>query len=105
MSSKIKLKTQHLYIESDLAQMAFRDASQVYVVYYPFKKSLLLAPMSDEFFPKLHKAHLQMLKTRNLQGDKTVSLQEIIIDNDIDDSERDLEYDYTEGVNFLNIKI
>ena len=103
--SKIRLKTHHLYIESDLAKAAFGDAAQVYTVYYPSKQSLLLAPMSDDFFPKLHKAQLQMLKSRNLQGDKTIYLREVMIDNDLDESDRDLEYAYTEGAQLLSVKI
>jgi hypothetical protein len=103
--SKIKLKTSHLYIDSDLAAAAFGDTAQVYAVYYKAKNSLLLAPMNDEFFPKLHKAGLLMLKSRNLQGDKTIAMHEILIDNDINDENRDLEYQYTEGVELLNVKL
>jgi hypothetical protein len=102
--SKIHLKNSHLWIDNSVAKI-FGDVAQVYIVYYPQKKSLLLAPMTDEFFPKLHKAALNMLKTRNLQGDKTISLQGFIIDNEIDDSDRDLEFSFTEGVALLNIII
>ncbi len=38
-----------------------------------------------------------MLKSRNLKGDKTISMYEIIIGNDLDDADRDLEYEYTKG--------
>jgi hypothetical protein len=103
--SKVKLKTNHLLIDNDLADKAFGETAQVYAVYYPQKKALLLAPMEDEFFPKLHKAGLLMLKSRNLKGDKTVSMYEIIIDNELDDADRDLDYEYTEGIKLLNVKI
>ena len=103
--SQVRLKTNHLYIESALAKDAFGDAPQVYIVYYPNKHSLLLAPMHDEFFPKLHKANLQMLKTRNLQGDKTIYMREMMIDNDIDETDRDLEYNYIPGGQLLSIII
>ncbi len=103
--SKVKLKTSHLYIDSDLAAAAFGETAQVYVVYYKNNNSLLLAPMNDEFFPKLHKAGLLMLKSRNLQGDKTIALHEILIDNDLDDENRDLAYQFTEGVKMLNVKL
>lgn len=102
--SKVHLKNSHLWIDSSIAKI-FGDTAQVYAVYYPQKKSLLLAPMTDEFFPKLHKAALQMLKTRNLEGDKTMSMQGFIIDNEIDDSDRELEFSYTEGVGLLNVII
>lgn len=103
--SKVKLKTSHLYLEASLAASIFGQAAQVYTVFYPHNKSLLLAPMEDEFFPKLHKAQLQMLKTRNLQGDKSISLQEIIIDHDLDDTDRDLVYDYQVGANMLQVSL
>lgn len=101
----VKLRTQHLWISGDVADSAFGAAPQVYVIYYPQQRSLLLAPMDDDIFPTIHKAGLQMLKNRNLQGDKTISLQEIIIDNDIDDTERDLVYMHQPGVRMLHVSL
>lgn len=101
----VKLRTQHLWISGDIVDSAFGDAAQVYVVYYPKQRSLLLAPMDDEIFPTVHKAGLQMLKSRNLQGDKTISLQEIIIDHDIDDTERDLSFMHQPGVRMLQVSL
>jgi len=101
----VKLRTQHLWISGELSDAAFGAAPQVYVIYYPKQRSLLLAPMDDEIFPTLHKAGLQMLKSRNLQGDKTISLQEIIIDNDLDDTERDLVYMHQPGVRMLHVSL
>lgn len=101
----IKLKTQHLWISSDIAEVAFGEVAQVYVVYYPQQRALLLAPMDEEIFPTIHKAALQMLKNRNLQGDKTISLQEIIIDNDIDDTDRDLVFMHQPGMKMLHITL
>jgi hypothetical protein len=101
----IKLSTQHLWIAAEIAESAFGSAPQVYVIYYPAQRALLLAPMDDELFPTIHKAGLQMLKTRNLKGDKTISLQEIIIDNDIDDTERDLAFMHQPGVRLLHVSL
>jgi hypothetical protein len=101
----VKLRTQHLWISGDLAKSAFGDAPQVYIIYYPKQHALLMAPMDDDLFPTLHKAALQMLKNRNLQGDKTISLQEIIIDNDIDDTERELMYTHQPGVPMLHVTL
>ena len=102
---KIQLKTQHLLIAGDIAADIFGDAAQVYTVYYPQQRSLLLAPMDDEIFPAVHKAQLQMLKTRNLSGDKSISMQEIIIDHEIDDTDRDLEYMHQPGMRMLKVTI
>jgi hypothetical protein len=101
----VKLRTQHLWISSDIAESAFGDAPQVYVIYYPKQRALLLAPMDDEIFPTLHKAGLQMLKNRNLQGDKTISLQEILIDNDVDDTERELAFIHQPDVRMLHVSL
>ncbi len=101
----VKLRTQHLWISSDIAASAFGEAAQVYAVYYPQQRALLLAPMGDDIFPTIHKAALQMLKSRNLEGDKTISLQEIIIDHDIDDTERDLTYMHQPGVQMLHVSL
>lgn len=101
----VKLRTQHLWISGDIASGAFGDAPQVYTVYYPQQKALLLAPMDDEIFPTIHKGGLQMLKNRNLEGDKTISLQEIIIDNDIDDTDRDLVFMHQPGMRMLHVTL
>ncbi len=101
----IKLKTQHLWISGDIAESTFGETAQVHVVYYPQQRSLLLAPMEDEIFPTIHKGGLQMLKNRNLQGDKTISLQEIIIDNDLDDTDRDLVFMHQPGMRMLHITL
>lgn len=103
--SQVKLKTQHLYLEASLAAAVFGDTVQVHTVYYPQQKSLLLAPKEDELFTKIHKTALQMLKTRNLQGDKSISLQELIIDHELDDTDRDLEFSHQEGIQLLQVKI
>lgn len=101
----VQLRTRHLLISGDIANDVFGDATQVYTVYYPQQHSLLLAPMDDEIFTSVHKARLQMLKSRNLSGDKSISLQEIIIDHEIDDTDRDLVYLHQPGMRILKITL
>lgn len=101
----VKLRTQHLWISGDIATSVFGESPQVHVVYYPERHSLLLAPMDDEVFPTIHKTALHMLKLRNAAGDKTISLQEIIIDNDIDDTERDLAFMHQPDVRMLFVTL
>jgi hypothetical protein len=101
----IQLKTQHLLIAADIAAEVFGAAAQAFTVYYPQQRALLLAPMDDEIFPQVHKAQLQMLKSRNLSGDKSMSLQEIIIDHDIDEADRELEYVFQPGMRMLKITL
>jgi hypothetical protein len=66
------------------------------MVYYPSKKVLLMAATTDELFKGLHKTSMQMLKNKNLKGDKSISLEELLIDQDIDNTDRMLDYFFDE---------
>ena len=101
---KVQLQSSHLFIDSELASNVFGTAKNVYVVYYPNRKTLMLAPTSDELFKKLHKAEQQMLKDKNLKGDKTIALHEILIDNQLDETNRVLEYDLQVQLWVLSVK-
>ncbi|TAE49277.1 MAG: hypothetical protein EAZ89_14365 [Bacteroidetes bacterium] len=100
--SDVKLKTRHLLIAGPVAAQAFGEAAQVYV-HYVAGQELLLAPMDHESFSKSYKSALQMLKTRNLQGDKSISLQEILIDHDLSDEDRDLSFTYDAPARVLHV--
>ena len=102
---QVRLHRQHLWLSADVASNAFSGGRQVYVVYYPKRKSLLLAPMADDAFKQLHECALVMLKDRNLAGDKSLSLQEIIIDNDLDDTDRPLAFTAAPGLQMLQVSL
>lgn len=103
--SKIRLQSSHLLIDREVAVSAFGDQANVHIVYYPERHSLLLAPVLDETFKNLHKAGRFMLKDRNLQGDKSVALHEILIDHQVDNSDRDLVYEFQSGLGILNVQL
>ncbi|MCG8328502.1 MAG: hypothetical protein MI974_12490 [Chitinophagales bacterium] len=103
--SAVSLKSSHLYINSEVALEVFGEATNVLMVYYPGRRSLLIAPVSDELFKKLHKAKQHMLKERNLQGDKTIALHEILLDHQINDTNRSLEYTVEEGLGILKVNL
>ncbi|HFA52174.1 MAG TPA: hypothetical protein ENJ95_24415 [Bacteroidetes bacterium] len=105
IGSEVRLKSSHIHIDKEIAAEVFGKDLNVFVVYYPEKKSLMVSPVSNVFFKKLHKASQHMLKDRNLKGDKTIALHEIIIDNQIDETDRDLEYELQPGLGILNIKL
>lgn len=100
---QVKMNRQHLWLSNEIASNTFGGERQVYVVYYPQRGALLLAPMSDTAFKSLHECSLVMLKDRNLQGDKSLSLQEIIIDHDLDATDRPLAFTYRPGVQMLQV--
>ncbi len=102
---QVRLNREHLWLSATVAENAFAGERQVYIVYYPNRKSLLLAPMSDTAFKQLHECALVMLKDRNLAGDKSLSLQEIIIDHDLEGSDRPLAFKGAPGLRMLQVTL
>jgi|AntRauTorckE5430_2_1112549.scaffolds.fasta_scaffold02428_3 hypothetical protein len=100
---QVRLNRQHLWLSGDLAKRVFNNERQVYTVYYPQRKALLIAPMSNDAFKTIHQCSLVMLKDRNMQGDKSLSLQEIIIDNGLDEEDRPLAFSTIEGLQLLQV--
>jgi len=90
--SQIILANGHLVINVDVSNVFFGEASHVNLVYYAQRKTMLLATVEDELFKGLHKTVMLMLKLKNNRGDKSISIQEIIIDNDIDPTDRVLDF-------------
>ncbi len=105
VGSKVRLKSSHLLIDHEVAKEVFGKDLNVHIVYYAERRTLMVAPKSDELFKTLHKANQHMLKDRNLKGDKTIALHEMLIDHDIDDTDRDLAYDLQTGLGILNVKL
>lgn len=89
----VHLKNSYLLIDAAIAQEAFGNDPQVSVVYYPDRQTLLVAGKSKAFFEKMHKTAWVLLKDRNLLGDKSVNIRELLIDHDLDDTDRELSYD------------
>lgn len=88
----ISLRSSHLIIDAVIANAFFIDESHVNIVYYSERRTLLMAPASDDLFKGLHKTSMVMLKLKNGKGDKSVTIQEIVIDHDIEPTDRDLAF-------------
>lgn len=101
----VRLQNRHLVIDAATAENVFGSEIQVYQVYYANIGALLLAPMSDETFRQAHECSLVMLKLRNAQGDKSLSLEEIIIDNELDTADRDLTANGAPGLRMLQVML
>jgi hypothetical protein len=91
--SLLQLKDSHLHFKAALVAQAFAHDEQVNLVFYPDRRVMLVAGKSKAFFEKLHKTHWRMLKARNLEGDKSVDIRELLIDEDLNDTDRPLEYE------------
>ena len=75
---KIRLKSLHLLINHEVASSIFENELNVNVVYYTDRRSLMIAPESEELFKQLHKAKQHMLKNKNAEGDRSIALHELL---------------------------
>ncbi|MFN3848627.1 MAG: hypothetical protein ACK4NY_04330 [Spirosomataceae bacterium] len=100
----LQLKSGHLVFDSELVNQLFGNDEQVNTVYYPERKDLLIAPRSKTFFQKLHKTSWTALKLKNPKGDKTIFIRDLLLDHDIDDTDRQLEFE-VKSTGIIEIKL
>lgn len=103
--SAVRLQLDHLIISEYIAGPHFADVQNVNMVYYPDRQSLLIAPLSDELFTTLHKTRRCLLKDKNLNGAKSLAIHEILIDNQLDRTDRALEYEMEPELGILKITL
>lgn len=106
LMADVQLKNGHLIIGAALAGRIFGLAEQVDWVYYSAEGKLLAAPHGDEVFRQLHKTRTSMLKHKNSQGDRSMSVQELLLDEAIDPSDRDIAFKTEDApMQLLNISL
>ena len=88
----IQLSNSHLIIDASIAGQILGPENHVNLVYYPKYTSVFIASAADELFKALHKTSTAMIKSKNSLGDKSISIQEIVIDNNIDPTNRILNF-------------
>jgi hypothetical protein len=101
---KIFLKNNHLIIANEIVENLFSNVHHVYVSFKPDVKRLFIVPNTDEVFRKLHDPAQQMLKDLPQKNSKSIALHEVLIDNDLADIDRALEYEIREKKQMLVIQ-
>ena len=104
-TSDVYLEAAHVCIKKNIADKIFSTERVVLSVYYEKDKTFMIVPSGDELFRKLHKVTQQLFKTKNINGDKSVSIKDLLIDNNIDSHDRDLEFVAEEALHILKIKL
>ena len=67
---------------------------------------LLIAPAPAAVLIKVHpKASVRLFKLKNLQGDRTISVNDFFIDYNLVDDDKPLDYDYVEKLNALKVSL
>ena len=102
---KVILKSSHVYLSAALVETIFESIHYAYVTYVVEQKKMLITPVSSQWFVKMHQPTQFLLKPRNLKGDRTLAIREILIDNDLDTTDRILEYEIVEKTNLIKISM
>ncbi len=103
--SDVYLEAGHICIKKNIAEKIFCSETVVLSVFYAKDNTFMVAPAGEELFRTIHKANQQMLKMKNAAGDKSISIQELVLDNEIDEKDRDLEFVIEEALHILKIKL
>lgn len=103
--TKISLKSSHIYLENKLVESIFENIHYAYIKYLPDQKRLLITPVSSQWFVKMYEPTQFLLKSRNLKGDKTLAIREILIDNEIDSTDRMLEFAIVDKTKLIKVKL
>ncbi len=104
-TSDVYLEAAHICIKKDIADKVFGSDRVALSVFYAADNTFLAAPSGEELFRKIHKVSQQMLKMKTANGDKSISIQELLLDNDLDDTDRDLEFTMEEALHILKVKL
>jgi|TARA_Y100000815_G_C13276163_1_gene475017 hypothetical protein len=99
----VTLKSSHVYLDASLVDKVFDNIHYAYVTYVVAQGKMLITPVSSQWFVKMHEPTQFLLKSRNLKGDRTLAIREILIDNDLDTSDRVLHYEVVEKTNLIKI--
>ena len=101
----VRLKSSHVYLSGEIVRQVFGDVVHAYVTYVEDQEKLLITPVSSGWFVKMYEPNQFMLKSRNLKGDKTVAIHELMIDYELDTTDRELNYEVIERTNLIKIEM
>jgi soluble P-type ATPase len=104
-TSDVYLEASHICIKKNVAEKIFGTETVVLSVFYEKDNTFMVAPAGEELFKTIHKANQQMLKMKNASGDRSISIQELFLDNDIEETNRNLEFEVQQKLHILKVKL
>jgi hypothetical protein len=103
--SEVYLEASHICIKKNIVEKIFGSETVVLSVFYANDNTFMVSPASEELFKTIHKVSQQMLKTKNPNGDRSISIQELLLDQGVDANNRDLEFVVEEVLHILKVKL
>jgi hypothetical protein len=101
----VALKASHIQLDNTIVSKVFQNIHYAYVTYLESQERLLITPVSSQWFVKMYKPTQFLLKDKNLKGDKSIAIREILIDNDLKQDDRELTYEIIEKTNLIKIQL
>lgn len=101
----IALKASHIQLDNSIVSKVFQNIHYAYVTYVEAQHRLLITPVSSQWFVKMYEPTQFLLKDKNLKGDKAIAIREILIDNDLDTTDRNLNYEIIEKTNLIKVSL
>jgi hypothetical protein len=105
MSGEVFLKSSHIYLNKSVVERVFDKIHYAYAAYSKEQGKILITPVSSAWFAKMFEPSQFLLKQRNLKGDMTLAIREILIDNDLDMTDRALDHEVIEKTNLIKLKV
>ena len=92
-------------MSSTLASTLFKQDNLAFMTFQESTKQLLVAPVTSTWFTKMHEAKQCLLKDKNMHGDKSIAPHALIIDHELDETDRELEFELNEQVGWIKINL
>ena len=101
----VALKASHIQLDNSIVEKVFQNIHYAYVTYLESQERLLVTPVSSQWFVKMHEPTQFLLKDKNLKGDKAIGVRELLIDHDIYQDDRELNFEIVEKTNLIKIEL
>lgn len=99
----IYLKSSHLCFDVEIRRFIGSEQQNVFLAYYKDKGYLLMSPVSNAFFPKLHPSTQHIIKAKSLSGAHSIALHELLIDHQIAEQDRQLDFELIEKTKVIKV--
>ncbi|MDI9338306.1 MAG: hypothetical protein QM539_07765 [Alphaproteobacteria bacterium] len=97
------LKNLYLQIAKNVCTEVLENTDNIAFVFYDNPKRVLITPARNTIFTQLHKCQYGFLKLKNNLGTKCFQLNGIILDNNILETDRDLQCLCDSKANILTV--
>ncbi len=100
----ITLESSHIIIPAYISEKIFGPIFNAYMAFNSEEKRVYLSPVTSDWFKLQFPSTDQVyIKDKNNKGDKSISIQGLLIDNDLNETDRELSYELEEEYQLLKV--